>query len=216
MKIFHFAFLTILALSQANCQQPAPNQNAQPQPDRPVGGSCECCEAWAHGLPENLSWQTTIAPPGEPGEPLDISGTVFKKDGKTPADGVILYLYHTDAEGNYSDGPDISTCAQRHGHLRGWVKTGPDGRYRFRTIRPATYPNTTVAQHIHATIKEPGLTEYWIDSYFFDDDPNLPEQIRNGTQKRCGSGILTLKKNEDGVWTGERDIVLGLHVPGYQ
>jgi len=216
MKITHLAFFTILALSHVNCQQPAHHQKATSQPDRPVGGPCECCEAWKDGLPEPLSWETTIAPPGEPGERLEISGTIFKLDGRTPAANTILYVYHTDAEGNYSDGPDHSTCANRHGHLRGWMKTGADGRYRFLTIRPASYPGTTFEQHIHPIIKEPGLKEYWIDEFVFDDDPNLTEKIKQRAQGRGGDGILTLKKNEDGTWVGKRDIVLGLNVPGYQ
>ena len=222
MKNLRFPGLLFIFVSQFACQAPpSPNQH-QPelataiQKDRSVGGPCECCEAWKDGLPENLTWETTLSPPGEPGEPLEITGTIFKKDGKTPASDVILYVYHTDAEGKYSNGPDISTCAGRHGHLRGWMKTGPDGRFRFRTIRPASYPNTTFEQHIHPVIKEPGLQEYWIDEFVFDDDPNLTQQVRTHQQNRGGSGLLTLNKNEAGTWSGERNILLGLNVPGYQ
>ncbi len=217
MKYCCLPILLIIFISQAACQQPArpDKQTASTNQDRPVGGPCECCDAWKDGMPEKLSWQTTIAPPGEPGELLEIEGIIFKKDGKTPAGDIILYVYHTDARGFYSNGPDVSTCAKRHGHLRGWMKTGPDGRYRFSTIRPASYPNTTIEQHIHPIIKEPRLKEYWIDEFLFDDDPNLTQKTGNNQQKRGGSGILTLAKNKEGVWMGRRDIVLGLNVPAY-
>jgi protocatechuate 3,4-dioxygenase beta subunit len=127
---------------------------------------------------------------------------------------VILYVYHTDAKGLYSPAPK-QTQAKRHGHLRGWVKTDADGRYEFKTIRPASYPNSQNPQHIHPSIKEPGTTLYWIDEFLFDDDPVLSEREKSNQEKRGGSGIISLKKNEKGVWVGKRDIVLGMNIPNY-
>lgn len=184
------------------------------QTERPVGDGCEDCELIFAGMPSTLSWQTTIAGPDEPGEQLIISGTIYKKDGKTPAPGVILYVYHTDNKGLYSPAPK-QTTARKHGHLRGWVKTDQNGRYEFKTIRPASYPDSRNPQHIHPIIKEPGMNEYWIDEYLFDDDPVLTGKERSNQHKRGGSGILTLKKNEKGVWIGKRDIILGLNIPNY-
>jgi protocatechuate 3,4-dioxygenase beta subunit len=166
------------------------------------------------GMPANPKAETTIAGKDEPGERLTISGTIFKSDGRTPAEGVILYLYHTDATGRYSKGKNQSEATE-HGRLRGWVKTGADGKYMFHTILPASYPQTKAPKHIHPTIKEPGLTPYYIDEYLFDNDPNLPEAERNRQQKRGGSGIIRIAKNSDGEWVGKRDIVLGLNIPGY-
>ena len=166
-------------------------------------------------MPKNLQWETQISLPEEPGEPLEVSGTIFKNDGNTPAEGVVLYVYHTDNQGLYSAGPKTSKCAERHGHLRAWMKTGPDGRYRFRTNRPASYPNTNFAQHVHPQIKEPGLEVYWIDEFVFDDDPKLTASEVAKHQNRGGSGVIHLAKNLDGTWLGQRDIVLGKNVPGY-
>ena len=182
--------------------------------DRVVGSACEGCEMMFEGMPQNLSWQTTIAGPDEPGEQLIMSGTIFKKDGKTPAPHVILYLYHTDNKGLYSPAPR-QTQAKRHGHLRGWVKSDAQGRYEFKTIRPASYPNSNNPQHIHPIIKEPGVSLYWIDEYLFSDDPLLSESEKSNQEKRGGSGIISLKKNEKGVWVGKRDIILGMNIPGY-
>jgi protocatechuate 3,4-dioxygenase, beta subunit len=183
--------------------------------DKVVGGHCEGCDEYALGMPANLKAEITIANPDEPGERLTISGTIYQKDGRTPAQGIILYLYHTDAEGNYSPGKN-QTQAIRHGHLRGWIKTGPDGKYVFHTILPASYPNTKAPRHIHPTIKEPGLVPYYIDEYLFDNDPNLPEKERARQEKRGGSGIISITKNADDIWIGKRDIILGLNIPGYE
>lgn len=182
--------------------------------DRKVGSACEDCEMMFDGMPSTPSWQTTIAGPDEPGEPLVISGTIFKKDGKTPAPGVILYVYHTDNKGLYSPAPR-QTQAKRHGHLRGWMKTDHQGRYEFKTIRPASYPNRKDPQHIHPIIKEPDTSLYWIDDFLFDDDPLLKEKNKSQHEKRGGNGIITLKKNEKGVWVGKRDIILGMNIPNY-
>src|SRR5690606_21521486 len=77
----------------------------------------------------------TIVPPGEPGTPLVFSGTVYRPDGTTPAPGVVLYVYQTDATGIY--GPP-----GRPPRLRGWLRAGlptaAAGSYEVRTTRPGS------------------------------------------------------------------------------
>ncbi len=224
MKIPYCIAKTFILLQLVACQAP-PSQDVantekskaavSTETDRQVGGPCECCEAILDGLPEKLLWNIQIAKPSEPGEPLEVSGTIFKKDGKTPAEAVVLYVYHTDNQGLYSNGPTSSKCAERHGHLRAWMKTNSDGRYRFRTIRPANYPGTNFEQHIHPIIKEVGIAPYWIDEFVFSDDPKLTASMIARHQNRGGSGIMNMRKNGNGVWIGQRDIVLGKNVPGY-
>ncbi|MEJ0031958.1 MAG: hypothetical protein WDO15_16955 [Bacteroidota bacterium] len=92
------------------------------------------------GMPKTMSSQTILGN-NEPGDPMIIEGTIYKKDGKTPAPNVILYVYHTDAKGFYSNIPGQKEIV--HGHLRGWIKTGADGKYKFTSIRPAPYPERT-------------------------------------------------------------------------
>ena len=56
-------------------------------------------------------------------------GRDLQEDGKTPAPGVILYVYQTDVTGAlHPRGGQVQ--GKRHGRLRGWMKTGADGRYR--------------------------------------------------------------------------------------
>ncbi len=182
--------------------------------ERSVGGGCEDCELMFAGMPETLFWQTKLAAADEPGEPMIISGTIYKKDGKTPAPDVILYMYQTDNTGRYT-AASKQVHAKRHGHLRGWVKTDAQGRYEISTIRPASYPNSKNPQHIHPIVKEPGLSLYWIDEFLFEDDPVLTEQEKARQPKRGGSGIIKLRKNDDGIWVGKRDIILGLNIPNH-
>ena len=88
-----------------------------PWPPNRVGGGCDGCELMYEGMPKELGWQTSIAGEGEPGEPLEMQGVIYRSDGKTPAPEVILYVYHTDAKGYYSQTPG-QAHGRRHGHLR--------------------------------------------------------------------------------------------------
>ncbi len=211
MKTIHstlIALLMITACSDSNSQQQTKN--------RTVRGRCEGCEA-IHESPipfNQLSYIDTLPDFSDAGEKIEVSGIVYKKDGKTPAKNVVIYVYHTDQAGIYPMKGDEQGWAKRHGFIRGWMRTNEQGEYKFYTLRPASYPNSTNPQHIHITIKEPGLNEYWIDDYHFSDDPLVTTDIRSAEGKRCGSGLLTVKK-QNGLSVAKRDIILGLNIPGY-
>ena len=205
LGIFFLCFICVLP----GCSQIKKNQ------DRIVGGPCDRCDLMFEGIPNNLSWTTSIAKSDELGVPLIISGTIYNMDGKTPAPDVILYVYQTDITGRYTPAPD-QLSAKVHGHLRGWIKTNANGRYQFETIRPASYPEGNAPQHIHPLVQEPNTSLYWIDEYLFEDDPLLTARERSRQVKRGGSGIIQLRKNEKGTWIGHRDIILGLNIPDYQ
>ncbi len=143
-----------------------------------------------------------------------ISGTVFKADCITPAPGILIYIYHTDKFGNYATKGNEKGWAKRHGYNRGWIKTNEKGEYTFYTIRPASYPNSKAPQHIHPVVKEPGISEYYIDEFLFDDDPNLTLANKNNEKQRGGNGIVTLIKKSN-IFYGIRDIYLGKNIPGY-
>ncbi|HEX8772961.1 MAG TPA: hypothetical protein VF735_05100 [Pyrinomonadaceae bacterium] len=180
-----------------------------------VGGGCDGCEGIYEDMPRQPGWQTTIASAAEPGERMEISGSIYQVDGKTPAPNVILYVYHTDAKGYYTPSPNATNLARRHGHLRGWLKTNAGGEYKFTTIKPASYPNSDIPAHIHPIVKEPDKNEYYIDEYVFDDDPFLTQEKRLRLENRGGSGIVRLAKSSDGLWIGKRNIILGLNIPNY-
>src|SRR5947209_5970688 len=59
-----------------------------PRSPKPVGGGCDGCELMYEGMPKELGWQSSIAGKGEPGEPLEIRGVIYRSDGKTPAPDV--------------------------------------------------------------------------------------------------------------------------------
>ncbi|WP_018478682.1 dioxygenase family protein [Pontibacter roseus] len=208
-KCFLFCLTLLLAIG---CQ--AQENREQQQSQRHVGGPCEGCEAIHEHGGRTLSPSDTLPGFGQQGQNLKVTGTIYQSDGKTPAAGVILYLYHTDETGIYPTKGDEKGWGKRHGYMRGWVKTGPDGRYTFYTIKPESYPSRTEPAHIHVTVKEPDKNEYYLDDFLFEGDPLLTQQELASRPNRGGSGIVTLRK-ENGMLVAERDIILGQNIPDY-
>ena len=178
---------------------------------RPDLYNCEGCEGAFERDAQTLDWQSTMAPAGEPGEPMRIEGRVTQADGQTPAEGVVVYAYQTNAEGLYANGSAETEWSRRHGRLRAWVKTDADGRYGFDTIKPAPYPNRTMPAHVHLTIAEPGRRAYYIDDIVFDGEFGVTPAYRRNQELRGGSGILQLQRTDEGLWLARRNIVLERH-----
>ena len=189
--------------------------NTSGSADKQVGGRCEDCEIFYVDMPSVFSWETQINQQDEPGEKIEISGVIYRHDGITPAEGIILYLYQTNHTGYYTPSANQNTASKRHGRLRGWLKTNERGEYKFRTIKPGIYPDSTVPAHIHPIIKEPGKSIYYIDDYVFEGEYKVDQAYRNKEEKRCGSGIIPIQKNTANVWIGKRDLILGLNIPQY-
>ncbi len=180
-----------------------------------VGGSCEECEAVFEFGNAQLTSTATLPDFKESGPKMEVSGIIYQRDGKTPAAGVILYIYHTDQKGEYPTKGDETGWAKRHGYIRGWIKTDAEGRYKFYTLKPAPYPGRNAPAHIHATVKEPSVNAYWIDEYLFEGDPLLTASELASQRKRGGVGIIKIGKNSEGMLTAKRDIILGLNIPDY-
>jgi protocatechuate 3,4-dioxygenase beta subunit len=162
---------------------------------------------------DTLDHTLTIAGPDEPGDRILLRGTVYQTDGETPAPGVLIYAYHTDNTGVYPQRGDETGNGQRHGHLRGWLITGPNGEYEIDTIRPAVYPSRTEAAHVHLTYateqdaRGRWTDEDWWSSTLFEGDTLIRPRDRTGEGRFAN--VVTLTPNEDGVLVGERDLRLG-------
>jgi len=119
-----------------------------------------------------------------------------------------VYAYNTNAAGVYPKRGNETGNGRRHGYLRGWARTGADGRYALHTIRPGAYPGRNDPAHIHVTITPPSAEEYWIDEVVFNDDPLLTADRRSKLPNLGGSGIVSPVRNARGVLIATRNITL--------
>ncbi len=101
-------------------------------------------------LPEQATQQTVLGPyywegaperrmgddiaEGVKGEPCFYSGRVLSLDGQ-PVEGALLDVWSGDGDGNYD--MQLGTDEML---ARGRLRTGKDGKYWFRSIKPAYYP----------------------------------------------------------------------------
>lgn len=172
-------------------------RNALPDPNGSWNG--------AVSVPTDVSWRTVLSEEKDKGEPIEIAGVVYLADGKTPAPNTLIYLYHTDFEGYYGRGGGV----HRHGKYRGWMMTDKDGKYAFRTLKPAPYPENRFAAHIHMTVTTAKAKEDWIDSILFEGDRLISPQERAQAGRRGGfNPILSFEKGEGGLLRATRNIQL--------
>ena len=159
--------------------------------------------AGASGPCQRATAVATLAGPEEPGERLVVTGTVFAPDGVTPAPGVFLYVWHTDATGHYNQ---ESGAPPR---LHGWMKTGADGTYEYRTILPSPYPGRAIAAHVHTQLWGGGYPPQWNTDLLFEGDPLITVRERSDSQ---GLGrfafIRPAPKDEGGVRRAVHDLRL--------
>jgi protocatechuate 3,4-dioxygenase beta subunit len=118
-----------------------------------------------------------IAPPSEPGVPLVVRGVLFRADGRTPLPGALVFAYHTDRHGLYNPNQSVHTW-----RLRGAVRTGADGTFEFATIRPASYPQTRIPQHIHVELHTDD-GNYHAGEWRFADDPMVEQDERDRSDR---------------------------------
>lgn len=198
--------MPILLLPSA-CDSKADAQHAG-RSLRPVPG-CEGCEAVREREPAALRPRLTLAGADEQGERLLVGGTVYRPDGRTAAAGVIVYVHHTNAAGLYADGTRESEWSRRHGRLRGWLKTGVDGRYEISTIKPGPYPGRADPAHIHMFVLEPGKADpYWIDDIVFDGEFGVTATYRRARTNQGGPGVVRLAPRMGGGFRAIRNILL--------
>jgi len=82
------------------------------------------------------------------GQPAWLDGHVVDTAGR-PVTGAVVEIWQCDHQGHYhhpGDGGRADPAFQGYGR----VAVGADGRYRFRTIRPAPYTGRT--PHIHVKV----------------------------------------------------------------
>lgn len=204
--------LTFIFLN--SCSEVKQDLNVQGKDVTSISDTCadpdansECCFI---NMPEEISSVINIADENEPGNKMIIKGRLLKNDNITPLNDVIIYVYHTDNNGYYSKKGNEKGVQKYHGHLHGWGKTDESGNFEIHSIKPARYPGNKFPAHIHAVLKIPGKTPFYINDFVFKDDDLVNESYINSLRDPGGTGVIDLKKNAENLLTGERIILIDL------
>lgn len=206
-------FITIVLIPFLSCKQSvSENDNSKTIVAVNQKDSCDDPDADIHcyfdNMPKQLTSTMVIPNYDANAEKMIISGTIYKKGGKTPYANVILYAYHTNTKGEYSKRGNEKGVRKWHGYHHGWCKTDKNGNYKIETIRPASYPGMTNPAHVHSALKVPdNETPFHITDFMFKDDPLLPKTQQNKFSYQGGDGIIDIKKINN-QWIGKRDIIL--------
>ena len=136
---------------------------------------------------------------------LKISGTIYKSDGITPAEDVILYIQQADENGDFDI---IKEDDKSYVYNRGWIKTDANGHYTFYTYVPGNDRRYNQMQQLYPIIKEPSKSEYALATFLFDDDPLLTKRCRKRMAKKSDLSRILKTKLVDGLLVVEKDIVL--------
>lgn len=138
----------------------------------PAANSCQATPSNIEGpyWRANAPFLTNLRAGVAGGEPLVVSGLVLSAKGCAPVAGAVLDVWQADHEGYYDLDRDDSDSQ----YLRGRVRAGQDGSYRFETIKPAPYgiAGRLRPAHIHFKVSAPGFRSLTTQLYF-DGDPNL-------------------------------------------
>lgn len=126
-----------------------------------------------HEAPAGAPSTGHLAPAGEPGQRLHVSGVVVGPDN-APIAGASLYVYQTDREGYYGVKP---ASDNRNPRLKLFLRTDASGAYSFETVKPGSYPQSRVPAHIHFEVSAAGRTAR-IFEIVFTGDPFITAEMR--------------------------------------
>lgn len=112
------------------------------------------------------------------GERIIVEGTVADEDGR-PVPRTMIEIWQANASGRYHHERDQHAAPlDRYFRGIGRVFTDDQGRYRFTSIKPGSYPwrnhpNAWRPNHIHFSLFGPGFATRLITQMYFPGDPLL-------------------------------------------
>ena len=119
----------------------------------------------------------TVQHEGEPlGERIVVTGRLLDVDGR-PLQGALVEVWQANAAGRYRHEVDQHPAPLDPNFAgAGRCLTDDDGRYRFITVKPGSYPwgnheNAWRPAHIHFSVFGPSFTQRLVTQMYFPGDP---------------------------------------------
>jgi protocatechuate 3,4-dioxygenase beta subunit len=152
------------------------------------------------------------------GEVIFVRGRVLDVDCQ-PVEGALVEIWQANAAGRYDHEGDAGNPRPLDPNFQSWaeVLTGKDGMFRFKTIKPGSYPADDKGwirpPHIHFKVSRRSYHELVTQMYFEGEPLNEADQIRKtlsgDDQKRVTIAFKASPPDlEPGSRLGEFDITL--------
>ena len=160
-------------------------------------------------------FRTKLAGPGELGDRLVLTGTVFSADCRTPLPDALIEVWQANDSGVYDTNKPGNFTEATTFNMRGMLYTNEKGQYEIETIVPGRYPvppdlpglekyaGLTRPAHIHFRVME-SLHIPVTTQLYFKGDPFI---ANDPWASHKSSLAIALKQNGE-VKHGVFDIVL--------
>jgi protocatechuate 3,4-dioxygenase beta subunit len=136
-----------------------------------------CAPCFGERDVDPLDADLTAGFPGEPiGERIVVAGRLFDQSGR-PLAGQLIEVWQANAGGRYRHQRDQHPAPLDPNFAgAGRCLTGPDGTYRFLTVKPGPYPwrnhhNAWRPAHIHFSVFGTAFTQRLVTQMYFPGDP---------------------------------------------
>jgi len=154
--------------------------------------------------------RSNIIPAASKGIPLELSGTIFKEDGKTGLKNAFVEIWQCDENEHYDNVSDDFL-------FRGAVITGKDGKYSFKTVIPVPYKadQTNDASwrpaHIHMRVSSESQQDL-ITQIYFKGDKYISKDV-SASAPQSVNRILDITKNASNESVVRFDIIMNKTFP---
>jgi hydroxyquinol 1,2-dioxygenase len=155
---------------------------------------------------------------GAPGEKLIVRGRVSDRAGK-PVAGAVVDTWQASAEGRY----DLQQPNAGEMNFRGRFRTGRDGEFRFRSVKPSSYPvpddgpvgrmllalgrHPYRPAHLHFMISAPGFKTL-TTALYIAGDPYLDSDAVFGSKESLVVNCRRSPAQDESPYTIAFDFVL--------
>jgi len=150
--------------------------------------------------------RSNLIPSNSTGQVMQLKGSVFQKDGKTPLSNALIEVWQCDEHEKYDNTSDDYK-------FRGMVKTGKDGKYTFKTIVPVPYKDgeNWRPAHIHMRISSADHQDL-ITQIYFKGDPHIINDTAAASPLSVNR-ILDIQKNAANENEVKFDVIMGKSFP---
>lgn len=143
---------------------------------------------------------------------LEFRVSAVQNNSCKPLEKAMVDIWHTDANGIYSDVVDRNFDTTGQNFLRGYQMTDSKGIAKFITIFPGWYWGRTV--HIHYKIRhQKNGANYEFTSQLYFDEKDCNEVYNKAPYAQKGNGFI--RNEKDGIYRGGgSEMILNLEKSG--